>query len=271
MIFAIVIVLFSLAVGLGVWSFLTSTAQKDRFQERLSILTSAKQYKEEVLKAAHISPHKFYIENLLFLGIPILFSILWQQAAPASGPVAIKLLMAILAGLSLKLFLKIYMVRRYRRLIEEALPTTLDLLVVCLEAGMSLNASLVRLAEETKGTPLSNELRYTFYEINVGLPAEDAFRNFANRTKVPDIKSFVITLIESEKLGMKLSDTLRNHSALLRETIRIRTREKILKLPIKLLFPLAFLIMPSIFVVLIGPSVLNIIPFLEKINTAKNA
>jgi len=57
----------------------------------------------------------------------------------------------------------------------------------------------------------------------------------------------------------------------LRETIRIRTREKILKLPIKLLFPLAFLIMPSIFVVLIGPSVLNIIPFLEKINTAKNA
>jgi tight adherence protein C len=264
--FLITAFVFSLAIGTGVWAFFTMKVQKTRLRDRLDFFASKKHYQEKVLKAVQISPKKFYKENFLFLTVPLVFVAIGQHLAPSPGPIAVKFMAALAISMALKFFLKFYMIRRHRQQIESALPSTLDLLVVCLEAGMSLNASLVRLAEETKGTPLSNELRYTFYEINVGLPAEDAFRNLAVRTKVPDVKSFVTTIIESEKMGMKLGDSLRNHSTLLRESIRIRTREKILKLPIQLLFPLIFCIMPSIFVVLLMPSLLRIIPMFANIS-----
>ena len=256
--------LFSIVVGIGIWAFLETVEKEKRFQNRVTIMMAKKKDCDKVSKIKHISHKKFYIETLFFTGVPLLLAILWQELAPESGPIILKLIAAVLIAIVSKFLCKISNVQKYRRKIEEALPGTLDLLVVCLEAGMSLHAGLARLAEETKGTPLSDELRYTFYEMNMGITPEDAFRNLATRTNVSDVKIFVTTIIESEKLGMQLGDTLRNHSTLLRETIRIRTREKVLKLPIKLLFPLVFLIMPSIFVVLLAPSLLRLIPMFEK-------
>lgn len=267
MVFAVAGLAFSLAVGIGVWAFLTTVEKGKQFQARVDTLAPKRITPQEVLKTAHPSPGKFYFENTLFFLMPVLGSVVWQQSAPLSGPWGVKLLLAGALSFTLKIAWKIFCIRGHRRKIEEALPGTLDLLVVCVEAGMSLTSALVRIAEETKGTPLSNELRYTFHEINVGLSPEDAFHNLAGRAKVQDVNALVTTMIESEKMGMRLGECLRNHAGLLRETIRMRTREKIQKLPVKMLFPLVFFILPAIFTVVLAPSLIKMIPLFKGIGS----
>lgn len=255
-----VVLLFSMGVGFGIWAWLTLSAQKKRIDLRLDSLMIGARHGEQVLKSSQPTSQNHRIgETFLFLALPILAVFLWQKVAPGSMPFFSKFLLAIAVGLVLKILWKHRQIRLYRAGIEEALPVTLDLLVVCVEAGLSLTSSLIRVAEETRGTPLSNELVRTFNEINVGISLEKAFRNLARRTKVPDIDSLAGTIIESEKMGIGLGESLRNHSNVLRETIRMRTREKIQTLPIKMLFPLVFFILPSIFTVILGPAAIKII------------
>lgn len=147
---------------------------------------------------------------------------------------------------------------KYRQEIEERLPVVLDLLVVCIEAGMSINSSLIRCAEEMKGTALSSELRNTFYEMEVGLPLDEAFRNLGSRTGVEDVQSLATSIIQGEKLGIALGDTLRNQAKFVRESLRAKTKERILKTPVKIILPLVFCIFPCLFVVLLSPAFIQI-------------
>jgi len=145
-------------------------------------------------------------------------------------------------------------VRVRRSKIEEDLPSSLDLLVVCVEAGLSISAALARVAGESAKGPLAQEFRATFNELNLGVSFEESFYRLADRCGVPDVKALTTAIIQSEKLGISLGETLRNHSQILRETIRFRTREKVMKLPVQLLFPIAVFIFPAIFVVILGPA-----------------
>jgi pilus assembly protein TadC len=190
------------------------------------------------------------------LSVSLGAAMLWNAAQPGSLP--LKLTSCVLTGL---IFCKVWIMRKehVRRLkIEEELPPMLDLLQLCIEAGMSMNAALVRVAEEYKGSPLADLFRQTFQEMNLGVPLNEAFTHMGERAKVADIKFFATAVIQADKLGLSLADNLKNHARLVRETLRSKTREKIQKLPIKMIIPLILFIMPAIFTVVAGPAFIQL-------------
>jgi tight adherence protein C len=145
--------------------------------------------------------------------------------------------------------------------ITDSLPDALDLLVVCVEAGLGLNAAFVKITEEFKlsSPALSEEFDIVNREMVAGKPRQEALRALADRTGVEDVQSLVAMLIQTEKLGTSLSQSLRIHSDSLRTRRRQRAEEAAAKTTIKLIFPLVFLMFPALFIVILGPGVLQII------------
>jgi tight adherence protein C len=141
--------------------------------------------------------------------------------------------------------------------IELELPELIDLLVVTLEAGLGLNATLQRAAERMEG-PLADELRLTLREQNLGLSLDKALANLLERCDAPAVRAFVRAVAQGEALGISLGQIMRDLAGDLRTRRRQIVQEKAQKAPIKILFPLAFLILPSIFVVVLFPGLYNI-------------
>ncbi len=144
--------------------------------------------------------------------------------------------------------------------ITTALPDALDLMVVCLEAGMGLNATIAKVGEErsTIEDILGDEFAQVALELRNGRTREEALRSLANRNGSDDLKSLVGLVIQSDRLGASMAKTLRTHADLLRTKRRQRAEEAARKLPIKMLIPLAALILPALFVVTTGPAILKI-------------
>jgi tight adherence protein C len=151
--------------------------------------------------------------------------------------------------------------RRRQKEIQHALPDALDLLVVCVEAGLGLNQALVRVSEEIRhlSTLMSLELLYTNAEIRAGTPRDEALRHLADRTGVDDIGSLVTMLIQTDRFGTSVARSLRVHSDVLRQKRRQRAEEAAAKTAIKMVFPLVFCIFPAMFVVILGPGIIDII------------
>lgn len=141
---------------------------------------------------------------------------------------------------------------------KRELPGALDLMVVCLEAGLSLNSALLRIANEMEGSPLGKELRRASDEIGAGIPFEDALRGFAKRTEVEEVNTIISAIIQAQKMGTSLAVTFRVQSDSLREKYKMHLREKINRVPIKILFPLVFFLFPALFVVILGPSLISV-------------
>jgi tight adherence protein C len=155
------------------------------------------------------------------------------------------------------IWLRIRTARR-RKKIFNGLPDTLDLLVVCVEAGMGLDAAISRVGEEIRFTDreLSDELRLLNLELRAGKTRLEALRNLARRVNLEDMNSLVTLLVQTEKFGTSIAQALRVYS----DTFRTkRYQELAAKLAVKLLFPLIFFIFPAIFVVILGPAVIQII------------
>jgi tight adherence protein C len=150
--------------------------------------------------------------------------------------------------------------RRRQAEIQLALPDALDALVVCVEAGLGLNAAIVRVSEEIRhvSTLLSAELAMVNLEIRAGTPREEAMHNLAERTGVEDVRSLVTMLIQTERFGTSIAQALRVHSDTLRTKRRQRAEEAAAKTAIKMLFPLVFFIFPAMFTVLLGPAFMQI-------------
>lgn len=140
--------------------------------------------------------------------------------------------------------------------IFHALPDMLDLLTVCVEAGMGIDAALIKASDnpQFRGNPLAEELKVAGMETRAGKLRSDALRDMANRTMVDDVASFVTMLVQSEKFGTSLSQTLRVHSDVLRTKRRQFAEEAAAKTSIKMLFPLVIFVFPALLVVLIGPA-----------------
>lgn len=151
--------------------------------------------------------------------------------------------------------------------IVKALPDALDLLVVCVEAGLGLNQALVRVADEigTVSTVLGDQLTLTNLEIRAGTARDDALRNLAERTGVDDLQSFVGMLIQTDRFGTSIAQALRTHSEVLRTKRRQRAEEAAAKTAIKMLFPLVFFIFPAMFVVILGPAVIQTLEALKNV------
>lgn len=165
------------------------------------------------------------------------------------------------AGLSLPAAFLRSKARKRQEAITDALPDALDLLTVCVEAGLGINSAFLRITEEFRlsSPTLSEEFDVVNREMVAGKPRMDALRALADRTGVEDVKSLVAMLIQTERLGTSLAQSLRVHSDSLRVRRRQRAEEAAAKTAIKLVFPLVFLLFPSLFIVILGPGVLQIL------------
>jgi tight adherence protein C len=150
--------------------------------------------------------------------------------------------------------------RRRQKSIQRAIPDALDLMVVCVEAGLALNQALVRVAEEIRHVDAvtSDELTLVNLEIRAGVPRDEALRNLGDRTGVADLQSLVAMLIQTDRFGTSIAQALRVHSDTMRTKRRQRAEEAAAKTTIKLVFPLAFCIFPALFVVILGPALISI-------------
>ncbi len=152
-------------------------------------------------------------------------------------------------------------VRKRRERIRRSLPDALDLLVVCVEAGISLDAALLRVAKDMVYVhpELSRELLIVNRKTNAGVTREAALRGLWDRTGVEEVRSLVSSLIQSEKWGTSSSRVLRVSAETLRRKRRFAAEKKAATAPLKMLIPMALLIFPALFVVILGPAVMQIV------------
>lgn len=151
--------------------------------------------------------------------------------------------------------------RARQREIGQTLPDALDLLVVCVEAGLGLNQALARTAEEIRyfGPVIGEELMLVNLEIRAGSPREDALRNLGERTGVDEIRSLSSMLVQTDRFGTSIAQALRVHADALRSRRRHRSEELAAKTSVKLIFPLVLCLFPTIFVVILGPVIIEMI------------
>ena len=148
--------------------------------------------------------------------------------------------------------------------LQRAIPDSLDLMVVCVEAGLGLDQAIGRVGEEvTRAHPeLSDELHLLGLELRTGVSRQEALRNLAQRTDLEDVRGLVALLVQTDRFGTSIGQALRVHADSMRTTRRLKAEEMAAKLPVKLLIPLIFFIFPSIFIVVIGPAAIKAVRLL---------
>jgi tight adherence protein C len=146
------------------------------------------------------------------------------------------------------------------------LPEALDLLVICVEAGLSVDKATMRTAEELRISQpaIADEMNLVYLEQRAGRPRAEAWKNFGERTDVDTIRSLASILIQADKFGTSVGKTLRTHAEALRTRRRQDAEEKAAKTTVKLTFPLVLFIFPSLFVVTLGPSMIVMLEGFEK-------
>ncbi len=142
-------------------------------------------------------------------------------------------------------------------LILKSLPDFLDQITVGVEAGLGFDSAMARSAKSNEG-PLAEELTRTLQHVQAGLTRAEALRGLANRNKVPELRQFVSAILQAEQFGIPMAQVLRVQAQEQRRKRRQRAEEKAMKLPVKVLFPLIFCILPALFVVILGPAMLGI-------------
>ncbi len=159
------------------------------------------------------------------------------------------------------------MAKRRQQQIRDALPNALDLMVLCVDAGLALDATLQRTARDnsTTGQALNNELMILGRDIVLGMDRERAYQELFNRTGVDELKSFSSAMNQSAKLGLSVAKSLRNQAEFQRTKLQQKAEERSARLPIYMAFPLWFCIMPALMVILLAPS---LIVFIENVPTA---
>jgi tight adherence protein C len=151
-----------------------------------------------------------------------------------------------------------HLIKKRQLNIRIGLPELLDLMVICIEAGLSLDQALARAAEElgTSQPELSDEVGLTLLEQRAGRPRIDAWRNLAERVDIDVMRTLVASVIQADQFGTSIAKTLRIYSDTLRVQRRQRVEEMAAKTPVKMVFPLVFFIFPSLFVVVVGPAMI---------------
>jgi tight adherence protein C len=193
--------------------------------------------------------------------LALLFVSLTLLVAPASRYIFVLLLLSLFMGAAVPDIWLSRAIDRRKERIQDAIPDALDLAVICVEAGLGLDQSMLRIAQEleTAYPDLSDEFRLRNIEINMGRNRTEAFRNLAVRTGVEDLKALVAILIQTDRFGTSVGQSLRVFADSLRVKRQQRARERAAKLPIKMIPVMVLFIFPSIFVVVVGPAVIQIV------------
>jgi len=204
----------------------------------------------------------------VFLGIafPIFFSTVKMTILgpiPSMYTLLILFVLAVIGFYLPGIWLRMRVNKRQEQM-TEGLPEALDMMVVCVEAGMGLDAAINRVGEEIalSNKVVGEEFRLLSLELKVGKQRKDALRSLAIRTDLEDVNSLVTLLVQTEKFGTSIGQSLRVHSDSMRVKRQQRAEEIAAKLPVKLLFPLILFIFPALFVVILGPAVIRFIRIL---------
>jgi tight adherence protein C len=198
------------------------------------------------------------------IGLPAL--ILWVGAG-SSKPVLVGLAAA--ASVAAGWMLPLMLVRRRARLrkqkVDREVPDFIDLLVVTVESGQGLGGAIGLAGDRIRG-PLGDEVRLAVQEQAMGLSAHDALTNMVERCDTPALRSFVRSVVQGESLGVSIGEILRAVAVEMRKRRRQSAEEQAQKAPVKMLFPLAFLIFPSLFIIILGPSIFDLLHTLGGLN-----
>ena len=187
-------------------------------------------------------------------------TVLWLIPA-GGGSIIFAVVMAVAAGVG-GWFAPVYYIELKRRkrmeLIDKQMPDMIDLLVVTIEAGLGILASM-RVASESMSDPLGQELRLTLQEQRMGLSVGQAIESLGRRADSTNVRIFVRAITQGERLGVSIGTTMRNLSVEMRKRRRAMAEERAQKMPIKMLFPLIFFIFPALFIVILTPMIISII------------
>jgi tight adherence protein C len=228
-------------------------------------LSSEQARKELVLAGLYsLTPRKF-IGYRAIAAVAVPAFCIWVLAL-SSLPIPVVVIgaaVSIFAGWKLPIMVVHDRARRRHQEIDEQLPELIDLLVVTVEAGVGFTGSL-RIAGERIGGALGEELALARQEQTMGLSANESLANVLDRADTPGMRSFVRSIIQGETLGVSIGQILRNVAGEMRKRRRATAEERAQKAPIKLLFPLVFMIFPAIFVIILGPAVYQIMGTLHK-------
>lgn len=204
----------------------------------------------------------FGIKSLLTISFPIIAYIFLDKSIQAENASELLFVLILFAGLGYYLpnIVLSNMVKKRQQEIVETLPDATDLLIICMEAGLSFDQALSKVASEIKlkSEILSQELELLLMEVRSGFTRERALRNLALRTGVEEIDGLATMVIQSERFGTSIGDALRIHAETARTKRRQKAEETASKIALKLLFPLLFFLMPAIFIVLLTPAFMQL-------------
>ncbi|HUY27831.1 MAG TPA: type II secretion system F family protein [Candidatus Binataceae bacterium] len=209
----------------------------------------------------------FHVLRIASTAAGAIAALLTALATDRSGGMAI---MMLAAGAGIGAFIPSYLLgrkaRQRQRAIAQQLSDVLDLLVVCVEAGLGLSEAIkvVGSEAERQGQAIGTELALVSGELAAGSSLGQALRQFADRTAVEDIKPLAATLIQSEQIGAQIGPTLRSISDSMRSARRMRAEEAAQKTTVKILFPLVLFVLPAMMSVIVGPAMIQIMQTLSK-------
>jgi tight adherence protein C len=223
-----------------------------------------------MVRAGYRSPQAALAIRGLKLAVPVVLVVLvFTTGFYRLNPYMFPVLAAVVGYLVPEAWL-VWRVHARQHRLRRALPDCLDLLVICVEAGLGLDQALMKVAQEMRVThrELSEELQLVNLEMRIGKGRIDALRELARRTGLEDIKSLVAMLIQTERFGTSVAQSLRVYSDDLRVKRRQRAEEASAKTTVKMVPPLVFFIFPALMVVILGPAVITLIrqlmPALQK-------
>jgi len=238
--------------------------------------TAPSKYRQRLMWAGYYEPRtvfvfvgtKIALAALLGSAYFLYSSFIFLKVVPLLQLSAVSLILAAI-GFFLPDFWLSNRIKVRQRETVHALPDVLDLLMVCVEAGMGFDAAVARVAEqpETRNRPLYADLMRMHLEVRAGRPRTEALRALGERTGVLEVKSMVGAFIQTEKLGTPLGKTLRVHADSARVQRRHRAEELAHLAPLKMMFPTVFFLMPAFFLVTLAPSVLGLLKLVKAIGT----
>ncbi|MEQ4519379.1 type II secretion system F family protein [Pseudarthrobacter sp. B907] len=184
----------------------------------------------------------------------------------AGNPTAASVLLTVAAS-ALAYFVPDILIRNHaqkrREKIKLELPDTLDQMLISVQAGLGFETAMARAGQNGKG-PLAEELIRTLQDIQVGRSRKEAYLAMAQRVDVPDLRSFVRAVVQADAYGIAIANVLNSQAKDMRVKRRQRAEEHAMKMPVKMLFPLIFTILPTLFIVLLGPTVMSMIEVFAK-------
>lgn len=203
-----------------------------------------------------LQPAEFLAAKVLLMAGAPAAVLMFLPGGEGGSPVLRALLGLAFAALLPELVIRQRIEARQKE-ITRGLPDVLDLLTVSVEAGLGFDSSVAKVVEKSQGA-IAEEFRRMLQEMRMGKPRRDALRDLGTRTGVPDMIAFTVALVQADQLGVSIGRVLRVQSEEMRRKRRQRAEEAAMKAPIKMLFPLVIFIFPTLFVILLGPALIQV-------------